>query len=349
MEPSFSRRAFLKATGAGALAGGLALAPGSGIAAEPAARQSAGDAAEPMIWAYLAHLGYNMWGDRPIPNRKYWPATTKLRCETPFWRELMQIAAKSGVNMMIVDLGEGVRYESHPELAIEGSWSPAMLREELARIRDLGMEPIPKMNFSTGHDIWLGPYARQVSTPAYYKVCADLIAEVCDLFDKPRLFHLGMDEENIANQVEYTYAVIRQHDLWWEDFMKLVGWVEQAGARAWIWSDYSWDNPELFYERMPKKVMQSNWHYWAMDETRESVKAYAELEKHGYDQVPTASNWNNPENFELTVKWCRERVAPERLKGFMQTVWHPTMEETREKHVAALSQVAAGRKIWEQS
>ena len=74
------------------------------------------------------------------------------------------------------------------------------LRKELARLRKLGLEPIPKLNFSTTHDLWLGPYSRQVSATIYYKVCEDLIDEVTGLFDKPRLFHLGYDEETAQQQ-----------------------------------------------------------------------------------------------------------------------------------------------------
>ena len=78
--------------------------------------------------------------------------------------------ARAGMNMLVIDLGDGIRYESHPEIAVQGAWPPARLREELARLRALGLEPIPKLNFSTAHDAWLHDYSRMVSTPAYYKV-----------------------------------------------------------------------------------------------------------------------------------------------------------------------------------
>jgi hypothetical protein len=43
-------------------------------------------------------------------------------------------------------------YPSHPELAVKGSWSPEKMKSELARLRALGLEPIPKRNFSASHD-----------------------------------------------------------------------------------------------------------------------------------------------------------------------------------------------------
>ncbi|MCC6729476.1 MAG: Tat pathway signal protein [Chthonomonadales bacterium] len=304
-----------------------------------------------MIWANLLHLGFNMWADRDDgdPRHAHITARPYLRFDEGLWRDLLRRMAGAGMNMVVLDLGEGVRYESHPELAVEGSWAPARLREELARARDLGIEPIPKLNFSTAHDAWLGEVGRMVSTPRYYAVCADLIAEVTELFDGPRLFHLGMDEESCEHQRHYAFLVVRQHELWWHDLRLLCERVERAGARPWVWSDYLWRHPEAFWANMPRTVLQSNWHYGAQfgvgddAEGGEAPRAYLELERHGYDQVPTGSNWATPVNFERTVEFCRGHVGPERLLGFMTAPWYPTLEEHRARHEAAIDQVAAAR------
>jgi hypothetical protein len=304
-----------------------------------------------MIWANLLHLGYNMWEDHEVAeppmihNRSFRPY---LRCDRSLWNDLTNQMAAAGMNMLIVDLGEGVVYDSHPELAVEGSWTPDELRTELARLRSIGIEPIPKMNFSTAHDAWLGDYGRMVSTKSYYEVVTDLIAEGIALFDGPRFFHLGMDEETPQHQRYSEYAVIRQHDLWWRDLYFMIEQVEKAGARSWIWSDYMWHHEEDFLRKMPRSVLQSNWYYGeefhhfenstpGSAETR--VKAYVTLEEHGYDQVPTGSNWSSPVNFERTVEFCQSTIAPERLLGFMTAPWHATLEERREHHEAAIKQV----------
>ena len=111
-------------------------------------------------------------------------------------------------------------YDSHPEIAVKNAWTPQRLRKEFQRLRDAGLEPIPKLNFSAGHD-------------------------------KP-------------------------------------------------------------------------------------VATYVELEKRGYDQVPTLSNWHTPDNIARTVEFCRKHVAPERLKGFLLAPWRPTLFETRQRHLAAI-------------
>jgi hypothetical protein len=299
-----------------------------------------------MIWSYLIHLGYNMWLDREAPELGITglAAQPHLRFDEPLWNDLLPVMAKAGVNMVVIDLGEGVQYASHPEIGVDGSWSVEKLQAELAKLRGMGIEPIPKLNFSTTHDAWLGPYSRMVSTPAYYDVCRDLIGEVIEIFDRPRYFHLGMDEETAEHQRHQQYAVMRQFDLWWHDLLFLVREVEKKDVRAWIWSDYLWHHPEEFFERMPGSVLQSNW-YYGDDFNPELgyVKAYLDLEAHGFDQVPTGSNWSCDTNFGGTVEFAKKNIPRERLAGFLQTVWRPTLEEYRQKHLDAIEQLARAK------
>ena len=303
-----------------------------------------------LTWAYLVHLSYNMWADRNAIewNLPYVSTKPYLRFDQGLWEDILQAMVDHGLNMVLIDLGDGVRYESHPEIAVQGAWTVSRLREELARARDMGLEPLPKLNFSACHDAWVGPYARCVSTDLYYQVCADLIAEVIELFDRPRFFHLGMDEETARHQRYYEYVVIRQYDLWWHDLLFFVEQVEKGGVRPWVWSDYVWEHPDLFYARMPHTVLQSNWYYRpafddAEGEDANRVRAYRELEAHGFDQVPTGSNWTTPDNFGRTVAYCRQHIAPQRLLGYLQTVWKPTLEECRERHMQAIQLVGQAR------
>jgi hypothetical protein len=303
-----------------------------------------------MIWAQLVHIGYKMWADKDSTT---WPLeyvtdTGELQFNRATWDELLPILASNGVNTVVMDLGEGVRYDSHPEIALDGAWTPGELKAELAKMRAMGLTPIPKMNFSATHDEWLGPYSRMLSTDTYYGVVADLIAEVCTLFDTPPLFHLGMDEETWGHQTRFSYVVVRQHDLWWKDFLFYVEQVEKAGVRAWIWSDFIWHHKDEFLACMPKSVLQSNWYYGGeFGPEIDYVAAYHQLEEAGYDQVPTGSNWSDPNNFEKTVRYCGDVIAPERLKGFMQSVWKPTVDRRRERHIEASRELGFGRKAWE--
>ena len=323
-------------------------------AATLAAAGASADVAE--IRAMMLKLGSNthaepLWPDKKLDNQWDWEHTVsdELRLDEGVWREVTDRMAAKGFNMVVIGLAEGVVYPSHPELAVKGSWSVEKLKAELARLRGLGLEPIPKMNFAASHDTWLKEYHRMVSTPEYYRVCADVIREVWEIFDKPRLFHLGYDEETAGNQGYYSMAIVRQGELWWHDFLYLSGVVEKLGTRPWIWSDYCWNHPDEFLKRMPRSELQSNWYYGTafMDEkdkhqlTRAS--SYALLEKGGFDQVPTGSNCYNQQNNGLTVPFCRKVVSPERLKGFMTAPWGETKEANVVKHFAAIDQLMAAK------
>ena len=81
-----------------------------------------------------------------------------------------------------------------------------------------------------------------------------------------------------------------------------------------------------------------------LPETATAVKLYGDLDQHEFDQVPTGSNFEHAENFGETVKYCRRKLSPQRLKGFLQTAWRPTLEKFRREHTEAIDQVAAAMK-----
>ncbi len=292
-------------------------------------------------WSYLMHLGYNMWREEDAPQtRDYNNASSRLRLDQAVWDLIIDQLAASGADCVVIDLGEGVQYESHPELAVAGSWPVDQLKKELARIRAKGLLPIPKLNFSATHDEWLGEYSRAVSTRRYYEVCANLIEEVCDIFDQPPFFHLGMDEETIGHQRNHLYAVIRHGDLWWRDLQFFIDQVEKQNVRAWVWSDKIWHHEADFLKKMPRSVLQSNWYYDNLFDYNEAqagyIRAYSVLDEHGYDQVPTGSNWASRENFPQLVQYCQKTIRPEHLFGYMQTPWKPTLNECRYLHLDAI-------------
>ena len=344
MNTQFTRRNFL-AAGAAATAAGLA--PRAFAAPAPG-----------KIWGGLFHMGVNMWSDQPVDSWGPYKGEdlelvcqkNHLRFDEGVWQRLTAHMVEAGMNLVVIDLGEALKYKSHPEIAVKGSWEIDRFRAELARLRKMGLEPIPKLNFSTAHDAWLKDYSHMVSTETYYKVCADLVREVIDIFDKPRFFHLGYDEETHGHQRKYLYSVVRQGDLWWHDLLFFVKTVESAGVRPWIWSDFYWHHPQEFMDRMPKSVLQSNWYYgdaFAVDDSNKSpprVQAYIDHDKAGFDQIPTGSNWSNDVNFGRTVEFCEKYLSKDRLPGYLTAPWVFTLPKFEAQNMRAIDQVAAARR-----
>ena len=86
----------------------------------------------------------------------------------------------------------------------------------------------------------------------------------------------------------------------------------------------------------------SNWYYGNdfNPESNKRVQCYLDFDAHGFDQIPTGSNWSNDENFGQTVEFCRKNISKERLLGFLQTPWHATVKASHEANLRSLQQVA---------
>ena len=310
------------------------------------------------MWCTLVHLGTNLWFEegnhRGEQELKLWkmPASPRVRFDPEQWEKYLVLLKETGTNTIILDLAEGLQYKSHPELAIEGSWGREKMTAELAKMRSMGFDVIPKLNFSATHDVWLGKYARMVSTEEYYRVCKDLIDEVAEIF-KPEYIHIGMDEEDYETQKLYDYVVIRQNDLWWHDLYYFVDCVEKHGARAIMWSYYARSNPDEFIEKCPKSVIQSVWYYLyefegdISPENEEKVRPFKLLSEAGFDLMPTGSIEFVNDNLEMMAAFCKKHIAPERLVGFMQTTWESVEPQWEDYLVRGAKSLREARRIYE--
>jgi len=298
------------------------------------------------LWACLLHLGMKMW---PGHNED------KLEFDRSMWDDLTEKLAENGCNCIVLDIGEGMRFDCCPEIAVSDAWTKDEMRAELERLRGMGFEVIPKLNFSCAHDMWLGKYAWMMGTDEYYRVVRELIAETCELF-KPRFFHIGMDEENASIQAKYDFIRIRQNDLWWNDLYFYIDCVEKGGARPMMWSDYARHKPDEYVEKCPMSVVQCNWYYYNIFDNMEEEKYRIRLtpfllfEEKGYDQLPTGTNFwdSNRENIRLLTMYSAERIADERLFGVMQTPWVATMEKNREKLMTSAQTLKEAREAYEE-
>ena len=208
-------------------------------------------------WGLLVHLGRNMWGDLR--------AQTEVHFDMDVWNDFVDHCEANGLNMIIMDVGEAVEWESHPELSIKGAWSKELVKSEVLRLREKGIELIPKLNFSKTHDAWLGVYSRMVSTPEYYKVTKELIEEVYEMFLHPSIIHIGMDEENWKHATEGDRSVImfRSSALQVNDTNYFIECVENLGAKCHMWHDPYCNVKEEDAERIKKSVIPEVWMYYS--------------------------------------------------------------------------------------
>ena len=316
------------------------------------------------IRAVYMQIGNNMWCDYPTEVMGKTPQEgaqflskkpdLELVCKDELWRKSLDRMAELGLNMVVVDLGEGLDYPSQHELAIKGTWSIEKMQEEIERLNKQGIEVIPKLNFSTTHNGWMGDYTHMVSSKPYYRMCEEVIHDVVEIFGHPRFFHIGYDEESASFQDGhgYQYVCARKDDFWWKDFYHIVDTVEKNGARAWMWSDYGWHHDD-FCEKCPKNVMQQNWYYDSQNggfdlKTNKTsdlkrLEFFLKLDEAGFDQVPCGTNWVGSVRKKLNigaddvmgklVKFCREHISQEHLQGFMMAPWTATDTPEHLKHI----------------
>ena len=290
------------------------------------------------MWATLVHIGTNMWFEENnrirSEQKNIWkvPASAKLRFDRAVWDRYLLKLKQSGVNTLIIDVAEALQYKSYPELATEGAWSREEWEQELSRLDNMGFEVVPKLNFSTTHDVWLGRYAYMVSTEEYYDVCKAVIDEVADIF-KSRFIHIGMDEEGYELQKDYNYAVVRHNEQWWHDLRFLADCVEKNNARAVMWSDYAREHTDEYIKNCPKSIVQCVWYYgdtfgdYLPWESEIRVRLFKLFDREGFDMLPAGSIVYHENNFELLCKYCRENISKQHLLGFLQTTWDSVEQE----------------------
>lgn len=316
-----------------------------------------------MIWSLYATLGFNMWfEDYPT-----------VPFDDEAWDKLVDSAVKNGFNQIVLDLGEGLHYGSHPELAHPGAWTRERVREEVKSLKERGIALIPKLNFSATHHLWLGEYRRMMGLPKYYEVCRDLIHEVCELFDYPEYCHLAMDEEEDPQFFKYMDLVsYRRGELLWHDLQFLCDCVRDKGVKPWIWADIAFLHPEEFKSRIkPGSIMLSPWNYRGLkpehytpiagsiyEETYKGT-GYTYVEEDplcvrymehsvpysqaGYDIVPCASIcfgcMYNPDD---VVEYFTQNKN-EHLAGFMIAPWRSTTNENIDEIIKNIEMLKAAR------
>ena len=97
-----------------------------------------------LIWGNLVHLSYNMWSDRPVSewghlakeDLHYVTTSPVLRfLDDTLWNDILKAMSAAGMNMVVIDVGDGIQYKSHPEISVKNAWSHKRLKQELAKAR----------------------------------------------------------------------------------------------------------------------------------------------------------------------------------------------------------------------
>jgi len=257
-------------------------------------------------------------------------------------RQLVPLLADCRINNIIVDIGDAVRYRSHPELTRKSSAPMSDFAELVKLAKSFDIDVIPKLNFAQSrdtdfHNHWFRPYDALDDTDDYFRIAFDLIDELIDIV-KPRYFHIGMDEDHDRPADKYVRCVKLLNRGLKARGLRTIQWIDLDKA----WARGPWRRSALksreALDKLPKDVILTHWVY-------DQFKPLRWVKRHVDDgrTVLGGTLHRSVLQGEVMRAFTREVVARNAL-GMVATIWLPLRKSNLNDltHVARLS----GRVFW---
>jgi hypothetical protein len=268
-------------------------------------------------------------------------------------RLIAEIAPALGLNWVIVEVGGGFQYESHPECADENPMTKASAQKLAALARAAKIELVPMYN-CLGHQSWhekTGALLRAhpefneapeldataedfycmswcPSNPDVNAVVFDLMDELIDAFGA-KAFHVGMDEVFVLGQCPRCQGAPNA-----ELFAKAVNdlhghLVGRRKVEMQMWGDRLLDGKATGYgaweasendtwqaiDKVPKDIVMCDWHYGLDNPEFPSVRIFQEA---GFQVWP--AGWNGEAAVRRFIEVARNESGP-RMLGYLCTTW----------------------------
>lgn len=247
----------------------------------------------------------------------------RKRREKPFdldlGLEIIDTMAEAGLNLLVIDCADGVKYQSHPELVRPYTVPMSYLQKLVQRAEERKIEVVPKLNFSQGtegHNLWFRPHHDLFDSKEYWRIAFELIDELIKVCRPHRYFHIGMDEDFGRSHSQYIQAILT-----------LRSGLKKRGIRPVIWNDSALAGTryDVFAEKcmaaekiIPKDVVQTPWCY-----DRPLPEIIRRLTGEGFEV------WGAPgRSSEQVLKW-KEAILRYGGKGMLFTRWIPCRRSNR--------------------
>ena len=243
--------------------------------------------------------------------------------------EVIDAIVEAGLNLLIIDCGDGVKYESHPELAREYTVPMTHLGRLVNRAQEKGIEVVPKLNFSHSslhrHNDWFRPYNEFFDNDEYWRIAFELIDELVQTCRPRRFFHIGMDEDHDRAHSQYIEAIVRLWDGLRERGLRPIIWNDSShGGRALVHAEKS----QAAEKKIPKDIVQVVWDY-----SHAQPDVVGRLVSEGFEV------WGAPgESPEQVSKW-RQIILRCGGQGLLGTMWVPCRRSNRSKLIQLIRTV----------
>lgn len=233
--------------------------------------------------------------------------------------------ADAGLNLLVIDPKDGVRYASHPELARPYTRPLEVLAKLRERATKRGIEVAIKLNFSQSalhqHNHWFRPHNDLFDQPEYWRLGFEVIDELLGVLQPPRFFHVGMDEDHARSYRQYVAAIKTLRD----------GLVARK-LRPLIWNDSActWPAAEIHKDKSlaaeregSKDIIHVLWDYWSPDPS----PPLRRLRDAGFDV------WGAPGGKPELVSAMRDALLKVGGGGILLTQWCPCVPVNRGKMI----------------
>ncbi len=245
--------------------------------------------------------------------------------EEPFDIEVgMQVIdamAEAGLNLLMLDVKDGIRYSSHPELTRHYSCERETLTRLAQHAKERSIETVIKLNFSQSpihqHNHWFRPHNDLFDSLKYWKLAFEIIDELLELVPGCRFFHIGMDEDHSRSYGQYVEAIKTLHAGLAERKLRTLIWNDSAcrWASAAIHRDKSLEAERL----APKDITHVFWDYDDWD-----PEGPSRIRGLGLDL------WGAPGGRPELVARMRDRLLDAGGSGILLTQWTPCVPARRD-------------------
>jgi hypothetical protein len=276
-----------------------------------------------------------------VPAELYDLGRPYLRFDESFALEIVQQMASLKLNCVMLCLGDSLRWESHPEIALRDAWDVPRLRRFAKSCLDVGVEIMPAFNFSAMHDNWLGKYHEVVDTPEYNQVVEDLLRECCALFPEARYIHLGMDEEDEAHRTHRGHlpSILRPTLSQLKQLSWMADVIIDCGKQPLTYGDIlmrrqdkTWDreawaeDPKLI-DAIRRKVIIMDWSTYSSSTIKPTAHVL-DLREIGFQQITSTyikSGGLAGRPVDVARQLLSELDTRNDLLGIVETVWGPIL------------------------
>ncbi|MFC1582268.1 hypothetical protein ACFL4W_01895 [Planctomycetota bacterium] len=232
--------------------------------------------------------------------------------------EIVDALSDHGFNTLVVDVADGVKFKSHPELKRPYSVNMDQLRMLAEYAQLSGIDVVPKLNFAISgrnlHDQWMRPYASLRNflqkIDKYWKVAADLIKELVKVCEPERYFHIGMDEDHLRSLEQYVDAIRKLRAIIKGHKLRTVIWNDSCHYKKTKIAQVHADKCRAAEDFLPKDITQVLWDYSAVHPS--IVKRIA-----GKGFKVWAAPGHTP---DMVKKW-RRAVMANGGSGLLMTYW----------------------------